>query len=83
MTNGNNVVVMDGPGPFFFGRLEQPFRLLPAPHGDALVIEGEMAIDETGKRVKVRIPVSDSDAAHLWKLLGDYRKARPHRSGQH
>jgi hypothetical protein len=83
MTDESNIVVMDGPGPFVFGRLEEPFRVLPAPRGDAVLIEGEMAIDETGRRVKVCIPVAERDAARLWKLLGNYRKARPHPPGRH
>jgi hypothetical protein len=74
---------MDGPGPFFFGRLEEPFRVLPAPRGDAVLIEGEMAIDQTGKRVKVCIPVSEPDAARLVKLLDEYRKGRPRRPERH
>lgn len=76
MTNEGNVVVMDGPGPFYFGRLEEPLRLVPAAHADAVAIEGEMEVDETGRRVKVFIPVSDRDAVRLWRLLDDYKRAK-------
>lgn len=53
-----NLVVMDGPGPFNFGRLEGPFELLPAATVDAVAIQGQMEVNETGRRVLVRIPFS-------------------------
>ncbi len=64
-----NVVVMDGPGPFYFGRLLGPIELLPAEIVDAVAIQGEMEVDETGRRVVVRIPLADNDAMHLLQLL--------------
>lgn len=76
MPETNSIVVMDGPGPFFFGRLEGPLKLMPAPHADAVAIEGEMEVDETGRRVTVCLPLSHADAVRLWRLLGDYKKDR-------
>jgi hypothetical protein len=35
-----------------------------------------MEVDETGRRVKVFIPVSDRDAVRLWRLLDDYKRAK-------
>jgi len=64
-----NIVVMDGPGPFYFGRLEGPLRLLPPDKADAVAIEGQMEINETGRRVVVRIPLAASDAMLLLELL--------------
>jgi len=64
-----NVVVMDGPGPFYFGRLEGPLRLLAAERADAVAIEGQMAVDEAGRKVVVRIPLSRDDAVSLRSLL--------------
>jgi len=76
MTNTDNIVVMDGPGPFLFDRLLEPLALVPARHADAVAIQGEMVVDETGRRVTVCIPVGDVQAVKLWKLLGDYKKAK-------
>ena len=64
-----NLVVMDGQGPFHFGRLLGPIRLLPADKVGALAIEGEMEVNEAGRRVAVRIPIAVDDAMNLWKLL--------------
>lgn len=64
-----NIVVMDGPGPFYFGRLEGPLRLLPAGKADAVAIEGQMEVNETGRRVVVRIPLAKDDAMSLLQLL--------------
>jgi hypothetical protein len=64
-----NVVVMDGPGPFYFGRLEGPLKLLPAARVDAVAVEGQMEVNETGRRVVVRIPMDDHDAMRLLQLL--------------
>ncbi len=74
-----NVVIMDGPGPFYFGRLDRPISLLPAEEVDAVAIQGEIEVDETGKRVTVRIPIADADARTLMTLLKDYlaSKASP------
>lgn len=69
--NEENIVVMDGPGPFYFGRLEAPIRLLAADNTDAVAIEGEMEIDDTGRRVVVRIPIAKSDLTKLCRALKD------------
>jgi hypothetical protein len=68
-----NVVVMDGPGPFYFGRLEGPLRLLAAERADAIAIEGQMEVDETGRKAVVRIPLSRGDAVSLRTLLKGVR----------
>ncbi len=65
----DNVVVMDGPGPFYFGRLEAPIRLLPVDKAGAVAIEGEMEVDDTGRRVVVRIPMAKDDLAKLCRAL--------------
>ena len=67
-----NVVVMDGPGPFYFGRLEGPLRILPAEKADALAIEGQIEVNETGRRVVVRIPMAVDDAMTLLQLLTEF-----------
>ena len=67
-----NVVVMDGPGPFYFGRLEGPLRILPAEKADALAIEGQIEVNETGRRVIVRIPMAVGDAMSLLQLLTEF-----------
>ncbi len=67
-----NVVIMDGPGPFYFGRLDWPISLLPGKGVDAVAIQGEIEVDETGKRVTVRIPMADAEARTLMKLLQNY-----------
>jgi hypothetical protein len=67
-----NVVVMDGPGPFYFGRLEGPLRILPAEKVDALAIEGQIEVNETGRRVVVRIPMAVGDAMSLLQLLTEF-----------
>ncbi len=64
-----NLVVMDGPGPFYFGRLEGPLRLLTVEKVHAIAIEGQMEVDETGRKVVVRIPLSEEDAEALRQLL--------------
>lgn len=69
--NEDNVVVMDGPGPFYFGRLEAPIRLLAADKNDAVAIEGEMEVDDSGRRVVVRIPIAKSDLTQLCRSLKD------------
>lgn len=69
-----NVVVMDGPGPFYFGRLEGPLKLLPAARVDAVAIEGQMEVNETGRRVIVRIPMDDHDAMRLLQLLKELQR---------
>lgn len=56
MAEDVNIVVMDGPGPFWFGRLLGPLALIPAPHTDAIAIEGQMEVDDTGRRAIVRLP---------------------------
>lgn len=71
--NEDNVVVMDGPGPFYFGRLEAPIRLLAADKTGAVAIEGEMEVDDTGRRVVVRIPIAERELARLCQLLADVR----------
>jgi hypothetical protein len=76
MASNDSIVVMDGPGPFFFDRLQEPLRLVPAPHADAVAIEGEMIVDETGRRVTVCIPIDDAQAVRLWRMLGNYKKAK-------
>lgn len=70
----DNVVVMDGPGPFYFGRLEAPIRLLAADQTGAVAIEGEMEVDETGRRVVVRIPMAERDLEHLCQSLTDVKR---------
>ncbi len=67
-----NLVVMDGPGPFYFGRLVGPLRLLTAEKAHALAIEGQMEVDETGRKVVVRIPLSEEDADSLLQLLTEF-----------
>ncbi len=67
-----NIVVMDGPGPFYFGRLEGPLRLLTAEKAHALAIEGQMEVDETGRKVVVRIPLSEDVAESLLQLLSKF-----------
>lgn len=69
-----NIVVMDGPGPFYFGRLEGPLRLLPAGKADAMAIEGQMEVNETGRKVVVRIPLAMGDAKRLLELLRTFSK---------
>ena len=69
--NEDNVVVMDGPGPFYFGRLEAPIRLLAADKNGAVAIEGEMEVDDSGRRVVVRIPIAKSDLTQLCRSLRD------------
>lgn len=69
-----NLVVMDGPGPFNFGRLEGPFELLPAAKVDAVAIQGQMEVNETGRRVLVRIPLADDDAMRLLQLLKQFQQ---------
>ena len=70
-----NVVVMDGPGPFYFGRLIGPLELLPATTVEAVAIQGQMEVDETGRRVVVRIPLADDDAMCLLQLLKEFQEA--------
>jgi len=72
----DNVVVMDGPGPFYFGRLEGPFKLLHAEKVDAVAIEGRMEVNETGRRAVVRLPLADDDAMRLLQLLKDLQESR-------
>lgn len=72
--NEDNVVVMDGPGPFYFGRLEAPIRLLAADEAGAVAIEGQMEVDETGRRVVVRIPMAERELAHLCQLLTEVQR---------
>lgn len=50
-----NLLAMDGPGPFYFGRMQAPVRLLEADETDAVAIEGQMQVDAAGRRVVVRI----------------------------
>jgi hypothetical protein len=76
MAQEANVVVMDGPGPFWFGRLEGELRLIPAPHGDAVAVEGQMEVDETGRRATVCLPLADPDAMRLWELLDSYVRSK-------
>jgi hypothetical protein len=76
MADEINIVVMDGPGPFWFGRLEGPLTLIPAPHADAIAIEGQMEVNETGRRAVVRLPLADANALQLWKLLDAYVRAK-------
>ena len=71
-----NIVVMDGPGPFNFGRLESPLKLLHAEKADAVAIQGEMEVNDTGRRVLVRIPLADDDAMRLLQLLKDLQQSR-------
>jgi hypothetical protein len=71
-----NVVVMDGPGPFYFGRLLGPLELTPATTVDAVAIQGQMEVDETGRRVVVRIPLADDDAMHLLQILREFQQAK-------
>ena len=72
----DNLVIMDGPGPFFFGRLEGPIEIIAAPHADALAIQGQMQVNESGRRVVVRIPLADGVASTLLKLLEDYLETK-------
>ncbi len=76
MAEDVNIVVMDGPGPFGFGRLLGPLTLIPAPHADAIAIEGQMEVNETGRHAIVRLPLADADAFELWNLLGAYVRAK-------
>lgn len=69
-----NVVVMDGPGPFFLSRLDGPLRLLPAAKVDAVAIEGQMEVNETGRQVVVCIPLADDVAMQLLQLLKEYQQ---------
>jgi len=71
-----NIVVMDGPGPFCFGRLEGPLDLVEPGYVDAIAIRGTMEVNETGRRVTVLIPVGDDDALHLLHLLERHRQTR-------
>ena len=71
-----NVVVMDGPGPFYFGRLEGPIDLVEPGYVDAIAIRGEIEADETGRRVSVVIPIGDDDAMQLLRLLQGHQQAR-------
>lgn len=71
-----NIVIMDGPGPFNFGRLEGPLELLHAAKAAAVAIQGEMEVNETGRRVVVRIPLADDDAMRLLQLLKELQKSR-------
>ncbi len=73
--DNESIIVMDGPGPFYFGRLEGPLRLLPPDKSDAVAIEGEMDVDETGRRVIVRIPLAASDATKLFELLAELERS--------
>lgn len=75
MTDGN-VVVMDGPGPFYFGRLEGPIELVEPADTKAVAIRGEIEADETGRRVSVIIPIGDDEAMQLLKLLRSHQRAR-------
>jgi hypothetical protein len=76
MAEDVNIVVMDGPGPFWFGRLLGPLMLIPAPHADAIAIEGQMEINETGRRAIVRLPLADANVLELWKLLDAYVRTK-------
>jgi hypothetical protein len=76
MAEDVNIVVMDGPGPFWFGRLLAPLTLIPAPHADAIAIEGQMEVNDTGRRAIVRLPLADADALELWKLLDAHVRAK-------
>lgn len=66
-----NLVTMDGPGPFVFGRLQGPIEVQRAPNGTAIAIRGQMQVNETGRRVVVRIPLAIEDARALLELLRD------------
>lgn len=74
--NDENIVVMDGPGPFNFGRLEGPLKLMHAAKTEAVAIQGEMEVNETGRRVVVRIPLADDDAMRLLQLLKKLQRDR-------
>lgn len=74
--NDQNIVVMDGPGPFFFGRLEGPLELVEPSRVGAVAIRGTMEVDESGRRVTVMIPVGDDDAMRLLRLLQRHRDRR-------
>jgi hypothetical protein len=75
-----HLVIMDGPGPFIFGRLEGPIEIQRAPSGTAIAIQGQMQVNETGRRVIVRIPMTIEDATALLKLLeGDLQRDLPTR----
>jgi hypothetical protein len=71
-----NVVVMDGPGPFYFGRLEGPIDLVEPGYTNAVAIRGEIEADETGRRVSVVIPLGDEEAMQLLRLLQRHQRAR-------
>lgn len=71
-----NVVVMDGPGPFYLSRLQGPLELLPAAAVDAVAIRGQMEVNETGRRVAVCIPMADDDAMLLLQLLKEFQQVR-------
>ncbi|MFZ5791143.1 MAG: hypothetical protein ACOY3L_10630 [Pseudomonadota bacterium] len=64
-----SLVTMDGPGPFVFGRLQGPIEVQRAPNGTAIAIRGQMQVNETGRRVIVRIPLAIEDARTLLELL--------------
>ena len=51
-----------------------PLALVPAPRTYAVAIEGEMEVNETGRRVKVLIPLGDDDAMRLLQLLQDLQR---------
>jgi hypothetical protein len=75
-----NLVIMDGPGPFIFGRLEGPIEIQRAPSGAAIAVQGQMQVNETGRRVVVRIPMTVEDAGTLLELLrGDLQRDLPTR----
>lgn len=42
---------------------------MPAERTDALAIEGRIEVNETGRRVVVRIPMAVDDAVSLQQLL--------------
>lgn len=71
-----NVVVMDGPGPFYFGRLEGPLELVEPSRIGAVAIRGTMEVNETGRRVTVMIPLGDDDAMRLLSLLQRHKDRR-------
>lgn len=67
-----NLVVMDGPGPFYFAYLEPPIEIKDAPKGDALAISARMTVDESGRQVTVCIPLHHDQAKNLLRLLHDH-----------
>lgn len=76
-----HLVIMDGPGPFIFGRLEGPIEIQRAPSGTAIAVQGQMQVNETGRRVVVRIPMTIEDAATLLDLLrGELQRDMPTRT---